>query len=91
MATSNVVLSAASQIVRANPTGGGFSVTLPAAASFAGQTIFVKNVSDSLNVVTVLPSGADTVDGSASVPLNGERFSVGFTSDGVSDWMITQA
>lgn len=91
VATANTVLSSASQIARVNPTSGGFSVTFPAAAAFPGQTICIKNVSDSLNVVTVLPSGGDTVDGTTSVPLNGERFFCGFTSDGTSDWMITKA
>jgi len=91
VATTNVAPVSAQQIVRVNPTGGSFSVTLPSAASFTGQAIYVKNVSTSENLITVLPTGGDTVDGTASVTLNGERFFCGFASDGVSDWMIIGA
>ncbi len=91
VAIANTAPGAASQVVRVNPTAGGFNVTLPAAASFTGQTIVVKNVSSSTNIVVVLPTGGDTIDGAASVSLSGDRFFCGFTSDGVSDWMITKA
>ena len=66
-------------------------MTLPAAVGFGGQIILLKNVSTSTNIVTVLPSGADTIDGLTSQLLTGDHFQVQLVSDGVSSWMITGA
>jgi hypothetical protein len=89
--TSSVVLVSANQVVRVDPSGGGFNVTLPAAAGLSGQSIIIKNVAISTNVITVLRSGADTIDGLTSQQLSGDHFQIQFTSDGISAWMITGA
>jgi NADH:ubiquinone oxidoreductase subunit F (NADH-binding) len=89
--TANVVLGTANQVVRVDPSAGGFNVTLPLAAGFNGQSIVVKNVSTSTNIVTILRSGADTIDGLTSQQLSGDHFLIEFTSDGVAEWMITGA
>jgi hypothetical protein len=89
--TANVVLVSANQVARLDPTAGGFSATLPAAAGLGGQVIILKNVSTSTNIVTVLPTGADTIDGLTSQLLTGDHFQASFISDGVSSWMITGA
>lgn len=87
--TSGTVLGAAHQLVRVNPTGGGFTVTLPAAAGAAGDVIFFKNVSNSANTVVVAAGGGDTIDGAATVSLSGARFHWQAISDGVSQWLVT--
>jgi len=87
--TSGTVLTDANQLVRVNPTGGGFTVTLPAASTASGKVVIVKNVSASVNAVTVAAGGGDTVDGAASVVLSGNRFHWQVVSDGVSQWMVT--
>jgi NADH:ubiquinone oxidoreductase subunit F (NADH-binding) len=89
--TANVVLVSANQVVRVDPSAGGFNVTLPAAVGLGGQIIIIKNVTTSTNIVTVLPSGADTIDGLASQLLTGDHFQIQFISDGVNSWMITGA
>lgn len=78
-------------LVRCDPSGGGFTVTLPAiAAANKGMSIVVKNQSASTNAITVARTGGDTIDGAAaSLTMNTARKSVTFTSDGTSDWMIT--
>lgn len=88
--TSSATL-AVGAVARVDPTGGAFSVTLPAASGVGGQTITIKNVSHSFNAITVLPTGSDTVDSEASQVLSGDKFFCGFQSDGVSDWMIVKA
>jgi hypothetical protein len=89
--SANVVLVSANQVVRVDPSGGGFNVTLPAAAGLGGQIIILKNVTISTNIVTALPSGGDTIDGLASQQLSGDHFLIQCISDGVSSWMITGA
>ncbi len=77
----------AGDLVRVDPTSGGFTVTLPSAAlSGSGAAISVKNVSNSANSVTVACSGSDTTDGDASTLVD-SRVAIVFVSDGVSDWM----
>jgi hypothetical protein len=76
-------------IVRCDPSAGGFNVTLPLAFNRLGMPITVKNVTASANAITILPSGADTIDGAASASIAAGFGSLTFASDGVSEWMIT--
>lgn len=81
--------AAVGDLVRCDPTGGAFNVTMPSAAtSGAGAFIVVKNQTDSPADVTVLPSGGDTIDGFSYGLVGQERASLGLISDGVSDWML---
>lgn len=83
------LLASASQMVRVNPTGGAFAVTLPPAAGLRGQPITFKNVSVSTNNVTVTANAGDTVEGAATLVLSGSRFNTTVVSDGVSAWWVT--
>ena len=74
------------QLVRCNPSGAGFTVTLPTAAG--ANIVIVKNQSNSSNTITVVGAGTDTVDGIASFSLSLSHAGATFYSDGVSDWMI---
>lgn len=75
-------------VVRVDPTGGAFFVTLPAALNRKGMTIVVKNATASVNNVNISPSGGDTIDGGAGVSITSAFGAMIFVSDGVSDWMI---
>lgn len=86
--TSNTVLSTANVIAKVDPTSAAFTLTLPAASTNAGLPVIVKNVSHSVNIVTLLPAGSDTVEALASQQFSGDRFSCHLVSDGVSDWMV---
>jgi len=75
--------------VQCDPTAAPFNVTLPSAAASGGAAVInVKNKTGSVNSVTVLPSGGDTIDlgPSVDIPAFGSQT---FVSDGVSDWMIS--
>ena len=87
--TSGTVLTDANQVVRVDPSGGGFTLTLPAAASFSGEVVVVKNVTSSANLVVVAAGGSDTVDGASQATLSGAMFHWQAVSDGVSQWMVT--
>jgi len=77
------------EYVQADSTIGNISVTLPTAADagFGGQ-VWIKNKTDNVNTVTVLPAGADTIDGGASALVGGLEI-LRLVSDGVSDWMVS--
>lgn len=70
-----------------NATGGGFTATIPAAATAGnGATVFIKKTDSSANVVTLAPTGADTLDNEASLSLTVQNSLYGLVSDGVSNW-----
>jgi hypothetical protein len=87
----NAVLN---DLVQCDTSGGAFNVTLPLAAASAvvtptrtyGGHIAVK-VTTGTNVVNVVRSGADTIDGATSVSIP-EDGCVIFVSDGVSAWRM---
>ena len=56
------------EMVMCDPTGGAFTVTIPApVAALSGVCVRIKNVSLSTNHITVAPSGGSLIDGSPSV------------------------
>lgn len=74
------------QVVLCDPTGGGFTVNLPAAeAQHAGHRIVVKNASGSTNAITVSAAAGQTVDGSASTTITSAYGKLELVCDG-SDW-----
>lgn len=81
--------AAAGELVRCDPSGAGFNVTLPAVGGGnAGKRIRVENVTTSGNSITVLPTGADTIEGAANAEIAGAYDGRSFLSDGVSMWMM---
>lgn len=78
------------EVARVNTTGGPVSVTLPPAFNNRGLSVIVKDVGGAaaVNVITVLPAGANTIDGGGSAAVSIDRGSLTLVSDGVSEWMI---
>lgn len=81
--------AAKNELVRYDPTGGGFNITLPAAATAgAGAQVASKNVGTSPIQVRFIPTGADTIDGLTEFDSQGGLDNHVFVSDGVSNWMV---
>jgi hypothetical protein len=78
------------QVSRCDTTGGVLTITLPSAFDLRGEMIFVKDVGGAAaaNPITVVPSGADTIDGSPSATISANKGALALISDGVNDWMI---
>jgi hypothetical protein len=79
--------AAAGELVLCDPTSAGFTVTLPTAVGVSGQTVAVKNASDSYNLVTVATTSAQTIDGASTYEIDGPRYGVRFVSDG-ANWVV---
>lgn len=76
-------------LIRADASGGAFTVTLPPASDRPGRLVAVAKVDDSLNAVTISPSGADTLAGDAeSFDLLAESEVLSLISNG-ADWTVT--
>lgn|SRR5512142_1938754 len=87
----NTILNAdaPTQLVLVDPSGAGFSVTLPPAINHLGQTVRLKNVTASANNVTLTAGGGDNIDGAPTSVLSGAKFHAAVTSDGVNTWYVT--
>jgi hypothetical protein len=85
----------AGETVRCDPTANPQNVQLPAvSAANSGMPIEIKVVigaspgSPLVNNVTLVPAGADTIDGALNFLISTQRASVTVRSDGESGWML---
>ena len=76
-----------SELVRCDPSGGSFTITLPTAVGDSGGEVIVKNVTNSTNSITVDTTSSQTIDGTTTKILNTAYASVTIVSDG-TNWMI---
>lgn len=66
---------------------GAVQVTLPNPATMEGLFFHIKKIDTSLNYVTVITPGTETIDGSDEQVLSGPQDSMHITSDG-TNWYI---
>lgn len=64
------------------------TVNLPAVTGITGRVYSIKKVDPSVNVVTIDPSGAETIDGATTFPLAIQYESVTIVSNGSTGWDI---
>ena len=76
------------ELIRVDPSGGAFAITLPTAVGMKNRGITVKNVTTSTNAVTFNTTSSQTIDGLASgADSLAEAWGhVTFISDG-ANWM----
>ena len=76
------------ELVICDPSGGGFTVTLPYANGHVGEQVVVKNNTTSTNTITIAASGTETVDGAATTSIASSRSSLTFAATLESAWVI---
>lgn len=85
-AAYNAVLG---DFVRCDPSGGAFTVTLPALATASiGKVINVKNTTSSAGAITIAATGGDTIDTAASTSIAAGFASLSFIATTASTWAI---
>ena len=82
--TTTYTLTANDSVILADATGGAFSLNLPTAAGISGTVYTVKKIDSSANAVTIDPSGAETVDGAATLALSTQHQVYDLISDGTN-------
>ena len=76
-------------LVRCDPSGGPFAVTLPPADGERLQQVAVKNVTSDTTTITVTPAGSDTIDGEATWEISSDGGAlVVLSAPGMTDWMV---
>lgn len=81
----NTTLTNNNDVVLVNAGSGAINITLPTPSD--GKLFHVKKVDFSANIVSVLPSAAELIDGASSKTLTGQYDSVEVISDG-TNWFI---
>lgn len=78
----------AGEVIFVDTSGGNVIVTVPLAVSNSGARIRVNKTTTDTNIVTVNPTGGDTIGGNGSWSVS--HFGDGITaiSDGVTEWCL---
>lgn len=74
-------------VLRADATGGAFTITLPAVSAASGQRIQIKKIDSSANAVTISRAGADTIEGATTISLATQWTFATLINDGTSVWL----
>lgn len=88
--TTPYTIASADIVVGMNVSGSASTVNLPAASANAGRVLMVGDESGAAQFypITIVPNGADTILGSASVTLNGNYNSATLLSNGTNMWIV---
>lgn len=78
----------ANDMVLADTSGGGFTVTLPVSASNINKSIRVKKISSDANALVIARSSADHIDGQTSQTITGQYTNIEMIADGGTNWWI---
>lgn len=84
--TSNYTALSSDDIILVDASSNPVEITLPLAITLSGHSYSIKKIDNSTNVVTILPSGSDLIDGEISQIYNAPMTSVIWDSDGISNW-----
>lgn len=86
--TTTYSIDYADTIVLVNATSGGFTVTLPSAATMAGKQFQIKRTDQTLaNAVTIATTSSQTIDGATTRKLMTQYEEYTVVSDG-SNWHV---
>jgi hypothetical protein len=83
--TASTTLDGSAVVWPFNTAGGSLVPTLPAASSVPGRRYTVIKTSGSNNL-TITPTGADTINGAATLVLTTVNSAARLISDGTSNW-----
>lgn len=74
-------------VIPCSASGGAFTVTLPAAASYTGKKFIIIKTDTSTNAVTIDGNSSETINGQTTISLNFQYESVEIMCDG-SNWFV---
>lgn len=84
--TTTYTVTATDSVIKADATGGAFTITLPTAVGCAGRVYTIKKV-DAANNIIVDGDGSETIDGADDYTLSTQWQSIKLVSDG-ANWLL---
>jgi hypothetical protein len=91
VSTNQTISSSGDTYYRVNASSGARSITLPSRASFRGMKVGVAKTDASGNAVSVVPAGADTIEGVAAAHVLAAQGDKAVLIAGQSTWEIWTA
>jgi len=87
--TTTATLTGSSKFIKADTSGGAFTITLPTASGISGEGFVIKDIGNAAtNAITIATTGSETIDGStADLIVNVNYASVELISDGTNYWI----
>lgn len=85
--TGNTTLALNNSTVRVDATSGAITISLPSASSVSGFIFNIKKIDNSVNTVTIDPSGSELIDGASTHVIINQYTSRTIQSNG-SSWDI---
>lgn len=85
--TGNVTLDGSYRNVLCDTSGGGFTVTLPVAAS-GNYEFRIKKISSDVNPLTVDGDGSETIDGALTQVITNQYVTMDIISSSSGWWII---
>lgn len=73
------------EVVACDPSGGGFTVTLPA-ANADERAVVILNITSSTNTITISRAGSDNVNGGTTITITTAHGAYWLIPDGTSNW-----
>lgn len=87
--TSNYTMTLSDKLILANATSGGFTVTLPLAATVAPEDVYtIQKTDDTGNIIAVASQGSETIQGASSQSLDAQWEAMNVRSNGIN-WYIS--
>jgi len=86
--TSGYSASASDFAIGITASGGGSTISLPAASSNKGKQYAILKIDASANAVAITPNGTDKIEAAAVKALTLQYQVVWIISDGISNWII---
>ena len=90
--TANYTAVETDDIILCNSSGGAFTITLPAAATYNGKILTLKKTDSTFataNAITIDGNASETIDGALTTTLNTQYETLEIISDG-SNWHVVQ-
>lgn len=84
---ANYSLLSTDEVVSMDASGGARSFFLPAVSGLQGKSYMLRKADSSSNIVSIVPDGSETINGSASYPLYNQFESVEVICDSVG-WIL---
>ena len=86
--TASTTATLADDVILADATGGAITVTLPAVGNRQKIPLAVKKLDASVNAVTIAASGADTIDGAATLVISTQYACYTLVADANGYWIV---
>lgn len=84
--SASTVLTNNNDVVLVNAGGGAITITLPSPSD--GKLLYIKKTDSSVNLVSIIPSGVDLIDGTSQKTITGQYDAIELVSDGINWYII---